>query len=68
MEAPPPEDDDIRRFIDQWYAALQELPESAVELWKAIEDSPSVRRLAANPLLLTVIALMHHRLAKLPHQ
>ncbi len=63
----PFEPDDIRRFIDQWYAALQE-PESAGELCKAIADSPSVRRLAANPLLLTVIALIHRRPAKLPHQ
>jgi HEAT repeat protein len=59
-------DEDIRRFAEKWYAAL-EVPDDAKQLVQAIQENPSVRRLAANPLLLTVIALIHWRGAKLPH-
>ncbi|MCI0490545.1 MAG: HEAT repeat domain-containing protein [Blastocatellia bacterium] len=61
----PFEDDDIRRFAESWYGALN-MPQQAEALVKAIDDSPPIRRLASNPLLLTVIALIHHRGTKLP--
>lgn len=61
-------DEDIRRFAEKWYAALG-VPDDAKQLVQAIQENPSVRRLAANPLLLTVIALIHWRGGtKLPHQ
>src|SRR5262249_43598619 len=62
----PFEDNEIGRFAQEWYAAL-ELPANAEELVRAIQDNTSIRRLASNPLLLTVIALMHWRGTKLPH-
>ena len=62
----PFEDKEIRRFAENWYQALG-TPESAEELVKAIQDNPPIRRLASNPLLITVIALIHWRGTKLPH-
>jgi HEAT repeats/NACHT domain len=61
----PFEDNEIHRFIQSWYKALG-MPEGADKLVQAIEGSPSIRRLASNPLLLTVIALIHWRGDKLP--
>ena len=61
----PFEETEIRRFAQNWYAALG-LPASAEGLVQAIQDSPPIRRLASNPLLLTVIALIHWRGTKLP--
>jgi hypothetical protein len=42
--------------------------ESAVDLLRAIESNPKLRELAGNPLLLTVIALVHQYQAKLPER
>jgi hypothetical protein len=61
----PFEDDDIKRFAEKWHGALG-MPESASSLVNAIKGTPSIRRLATNPLLLTVIALIHYRGTKLP--
>jgi hypothetical protein len=58
-------DSEIQRFAEKWYAALA-LPGNAAGLVQAIQENASVRRLATNPLLLTVIALIHWRGAKLP--
>jgi HEAT repeat protein len=63
----PFEGPEIRLFARNWYAALQEPESNAEKLVQAIQDTPSVRRLASNPLLLTVIALIHWRGTKLPH-
>ncbi|MBI3796776.1 MAG: hypothetical protein HY268_07390 [Deltaproteobacteria bacterium] len=63
----PFEDGEIRRFAENWYRALGRPKDGAGPLVQAIQASPSVRRLAANPLLLTVIALLHWRGTKLPH-
>ncbi len=58
---------EIQKFAGKWYEALGEPDSSSAErLVKAITESPSVQRLAANPLLLTVIALIHWRGTKLP--
>lgn len=61
----PFEDTEISHFAQQWYNALG-MPDRAEGLTQAIQESPSIRRLATNPLLLTVIALMHYRGTKLP--
>jgi predicted NACHT family NTPase len=60
-------DPGIRGFAEKWYGALGEPVGNAERLVRAIQDNLSVRRLAANPLLLTVIALIHWRGTKLPH-
>ena len=61
----PFQKDEIHRFIQSWYKALG-MPEGADKLVEAVEGSSSIRRLASNPLLLTVIALIHWRGDKLP--
>jgi len=69
--------DEIRTFAYQWTWAYErqagETPEAArraekeaSHLTAAIEASASVRRLAANPLLLTIIALIHRQGTRLP--
>ena len=57
--------DEIHRFIQSWYKALG-MPEGADKLVQAVEGSSFIRRLASNPLLLTVIALIRWRGDKLP--
>jgi hypothetical protein len=64
------DDDEIAAFVARWTAALerQVQGETAIsanearrerqELLVAIQDNPGVRRLAANPLLLTILVLM----------
>jgi len=59
-------EDEINRFVENWYRALGE-PHKAKDLIQAIAGNDSVKRLASNPLLLTVIALIHRR-AKLPDE
>jgi len=72
------EEEEIEAFVARWTRALerQALGESAVaradaerergELLDAIRRNPGVRRLAANPLLLTVLALMKRQGVMLP--
>jgi hypothetical protein len=58
--------DEINRFVENWSRALGE-PHKANDLIQAIDRNDSVKRLASNPLLLTVIALIHRR-ARLPEE
>ena len=66
--------EDQERFVRLWYAAIgAELSESsqaggAEDLIEALRDKPQIARLAANPLLLTIIVLMHWRGVKLPNR
>jgi formylglycine-generating enzyme required for sulfatase activity len=74
------EEAEIEAFVDRWTRALerQALGESAVaradaererrELLDAIQRNPGVRRLAANPLLLTILALMKRQGVMLPER
>ena len=60
----------IRTFVEKWYT-LREADESlrreSIEsLQAAIEASPSIERLAHRPFLLTMMALIHRNLARLP--
>ncbi len=68
----PLTDDDIREFVKKWYAAREKDPASAREraehLTKTIMDEPRIKSLAANPLMLTIIALVHRIEAELPHE
>jgi len=72
----PPES--ISEFVEKWYAAIEreagetelgeEMRERAEELSEAIQARPGIHRLAENPLLLTIIALVNWRGRKLPNR
>jgi formylglycine-generating enzyme required for sulfatase activity len=74
------EDDEINAFVTRWTQALEQQAsgESAVshdkaererqDLLDAIRRNPGVRRLAANPLLLTILALMKRQGVRLPER
>jgi HEAT repeat protein len=72
----PPER--IAEFVAKWYAAVereagetelsQEARERAEELRRTIQERPGIQRLAENPLLLTIIALVNWRGRKLPNR
>ena len=74
--------DEVRDFLLHWFSAYEQAqnaelsPEQAsVQAQKLvdammveIEASESVQRLAANPLLLTILVLIHENVGKLPHR
>jgi formylglycine-generating enzyme required for sulfatase activity len=74
------DEDQQQRFIANWSACVHRLvyPKSTVEtierlawtfndgLWDAVSENPGVRRLAPNPLLLTVIAIVFFNRQDLP--
>ncbi|MBN1138332.1 MAG: HEAT repeat domain-containing protein, partial [Anaerolineae bacterium] len=72
----PPER--IAEFVEKWYAAIEceagetglseEAQARAEELSETIQARPGIRRLAENPLLLTIIALVNWRGRKLPNR
>lgn len=65
---------DRERFIQLWFDALSAEVEStssgdaAKNLTKIFRDKPQISRLAANPLLLTIMILMYWRGVKLPNR
>jgi predicted NACHT family NTPase len=71
---------DIERFVTQWTLAFtrsiqgdteparQDAAQERGDLLQAIFHNPSVERLAANPLLLTILALIKHTGVTLPEQ
>jgi len=68
----PLTNDDIREFVRKWYEARERDPvqrkQKADDLIATIEREPRIRTLAENPLLLTIIALVHRIEAELPHE
>jgi formylglycine-generating enzyme required for sulfatase activity len=74
------DDDEIAEFISHWTSAIekQALGDTAVarrdaelerrELLDAMQHNDGVRRLAANPLLLTILALMKRKGVTLPER
>lgn len=74
------EDEEIREFVARWTAALetaargntqvaaQEAEREQRELQETIDRNPGVRGLAANPLLLTILALMKRQGVVLPER
>jgi HEAT repeat protein len=73
------EEEEIEEFIRKWcyafetstgeaFDAERRASEQTNELLKVITNTPSVKRLAANPLLLTIIALIFYLGAKLPNR
>ncbi len=63
-----------REFVQLWYAALVRLERQTYAdadtlrktLQRAIRERPDLRRLAGNPLLLTMMALLHTNKGRLP--
>ena len=72
----PFERKDIEHFAKRWYRAIaeesdknfKEAEKNANELIEAIFRNKSIERLATNPLLMTIIALIHYRGKKLPNR
>ena len=68
----PFSDDDISAFVTKWYDAREKGPTAAHERSKHLIDTimrePRIKSLAANPLMLTIIALVHRIEAELPHE
>jgi len=72
----------IRRFLERWCTAVEaaqapDLSQGARDamarreidaIMKAVHTSPGVRRVAANPLLLRTLALIHRTSAQLPQK
>jgi internalin A len=67
----PFSDDQIERFAQNWYSRREAAPAlretGAGELVRAIHGSESTLRLARNPNLLTLMALIHRVQRRLPH-
>ena len=69
---------EILQFLEQWYKAIEveaeaevaenELERRASHLWRAVNSNAGIRKLASNPLLLTIIALANWRGSKLPNR
>jgi formylglycine-generating enzyme required for sulfatase activity/membrane protein implicated in regulation of membrane protease activity len=74
------EDDEIQDFVTRWTATLEKQAQGETataqvdaecerrELLEAIQRNPGVRGLAANPLLLTILALMKRQGVTLPER
>ena len=68
----PFDDKQVDTFIDHWYDS-RELDKAAArrrkdDLRSAFKGNDRIRQLATNPLLLTIIALIHRYQAELPRQ
>ena len=72
----------IKLFLERWCRAIEEAqrPEADVSshqrdaereargIWQAIETKPGVSRFATNPLLLTILALIHRNGTQMPQR
>ena len=55
------EKEQIETFLDRWYPFVvdeKEIESRKSRITKALKDSPSIRQLAGNPLLLTILAII----------
>lgn len=68
----PFSDEDTAEFIRRWYALREPNPARArsrgLALLETLRRNERLRRLAENPLLLMIIALIHHVEAELPNE
>jgi len=68
----PLSDEDIWAFVEKWYCQREHDPieraQKIKSLIETIEREPHIQTLARNPLLLTIIALVHRIEADLPHE
>jgi hypothetical protein len=71
-ELQPFDDDKIEEFINHWYDSRYSDPQEADRcketLRKALSDNDRIKLLAKNPLLITIIALIHRYQAYLPKE
>ncbi|RFC54718.1 SMEK domain-containing protein [Brumimicrobium aurantiacum] len=66
----------IELFVNSWYLSIasnsdndkKSAKKSANELFKSIKKNDSVLKMASNPLLVTIIALIHHQGGALPEK
>lgn len=69
-------EEQIKNFVKNWYLSIafnsdkdeQSAHNKANELYRAIEDNPSVLKMASNPLLATIIALIYYQGNSLPEK
>jgi len=72
FELAPFDDEKMDRFIEAWYSelarlgAMREYDRDVVWQLRMAVRRPDLRRLASNPLLLTVMALVHTHKGRLP--
>ncbi len=56
------EESQIKEFLDRWYSIVldnkEEIEEKKTRIFRALKDSSSIRELAGNPLLLTILAIV----------
>ncbi|HAC63538.1 MAG TPA: signal transduction protein, partial [Cyanothece sp. UBA12306] len=68
----PFDDAKINQFIDNWYdSRIQDPLEAKLrkdDIKKTFKSNPRIKLLARNPLLLTIIALIHRYQAQLPRE
>lgn len=55
--------EDIRDFVEKWFG---DNPDRVADLTRRLERNPRIQALAANPLLLTLIAIVHEEQLDLP--
>jgi adenylate kinase family enzyme len=66
----------IKQFVTSWYLSIASnsdndivlAKKNANELFKSIKKNDSVLKMASNPLLVTIIALIHHQGGALPEK
>ena len=70
--------DDVRQFVESWYLAVElatqgetdkarrDAAEQARGLTTTVRQNAGIRRLVVNPLLLSIVALVHRYRARLP--
>lgn len=67
---------EIKKFICNWYESIaantdediEKAKSNALELFHSIKRNDSVLNMASNPLLITIIALIHHQGGALPER
>lgn len=68
----PFNENEIETFVQKWYAARERNPNEAKSksehLLKTFKKNDRLRKLAENPLMLTIIALVHRIEAELPNE
>jgi energy-coupling factor transporter ATP-binding protein EcfA2 len=57
------EEEEIKVFLDKWYSIAlyenqEDIKEKKERIIKSLEESPSIRQIAGNPLLLTILAII----------
>ncbi|MBI1923196.1 HEAT repeat domain-containing protein, partial [Candidatus Poribacteria bacterium] len=64
------DDAQMKDFARKWYQARYPLEASkrADDLIQVIERNPKVKQLATNPLMLTIVAIVHRSSAELPNE